>query len=130
MSDDSVWEKIEKQFSEGISAAVEKIAPADPVSWIEKNFYIPETRDDPILRGRLKLVDYQKDVIHEALGRDERGLYKYSIILWSDIKKSIKSTIAAAVNLYGTEFPPVFLCSAYFRTQTFSCISVSRKTRH
>lgn len=34
------------------------------------------------------------------MAKDENGLYKYSIIVWSDIKKSIKSSIAAAVNLY------------------------------
>lgn len=49
-------------------------------------------------------MDYHKDVMREALSRDENGLYKYSIILWSDIKKSIKSTVAASVNLWGTEF--------------------------
>lgn len=49
-------------------------------------------------------MDYHKDVIREALSRDENGLYKYSIIVWSDIKKSIKSTIAGAINLWGTEF--------------------------
>lgn len=72
---------------------------ADPVKWIERNFYIPETRDDPKLRGRIQLQQYQKDALYEALSKDENGLYKYSIIVWSDIKKSAKSTIAAAVNL-------------------------------
>lgn len=38
-------------------------------------------------------------MLREALSRDENGKFKYSIIVWSDIKKSIKSTIAAAVNL-------------------------------
>lgn len=32
--------------------------------------------------------------------KDSNGLYKYSIVVWSDIKKSIKSSIAAAINLY------------------------------
>lgn len=104
MNDDNVLAQMQKQFSQGIDDAIKKISPPDPVSWIEKNFYIPETRDDPLLRGRLQLVDYHKDVIHEALSKDSNGLYKYSIILWSDIKKSIKSTIAAAINLWGTEF--------------------------
>lgn len=72
---------------------------ADLVKWIEKNFFIPETRDNPKLRGRIQLVQYQKDVLREALSRDEKGNFKYSIIVWSDIKKSAKSTIAAAVNL-------------------------------
>ena len=70
------------------------------MKWIEKNFFIPETRNDPLLRGRLKLMPYQRDVVREALGQDAAGNYKYSIIVWSDIKKSIKSTIAAAVNLF------------------------------
>lgn len=38
-------------------------------------------------------------MLREALAIDERGNYKYSIIVWSDIKKSAKSTIAASVNL-------------------------------
>jgi phage terminase large subunit-like protein len=52
----------------------------------------------------MKLVKYQKDVIREIFNRDENGNFKYSIIVWSDIKKSAKSTIAAAINLYGVEF--------------------------
>lgn len=42
-------------------------------------------------------------MVNEALSLDENGLYKYSIIVWSDIKKSAKSTIAAAVALYISE---------------------------
>lgn len=70
------------------------------VSWIENNFFIPETRNDPHLRGRIGLQPYQRDILNEALTPDENGKYKYSIIVWSDIKKSAKSSIAAAVNLY------------------------------
>jgi len=72
----------------------------DAVRWIERNFFIPETRKDPKVRGRIRLMDYQKDVLKEALSTDENGNYRYSMIVWSDIKKSAKSTIAAAVNLY------------------------------
>jgi len=67
----------------------------EPVEWIQKFFYVPE------LRGPLILMDYHQKVIREALYRDpitER--FNYSTIVWSDIKKSIKSTIAAAVALY------------------------------
>jgi len=73
-------------------------AKADLVTYIKKEFYIPETRHDPKLKGRLNLMQYQEDVLREALTPDENGNYKYSIIVWSDIKKSWKSTIAAAVN--------------------------------
>ena len=74
------------------------------VTWIEHEFFIPETRNDPHIRGHLVLQPYQRDVLHEALTPDENGNYKYSIIVWSDIKKSAKSTIAAAVNLYRATF--------------------------
>lgn len=73
------------------------------MTWIEKEFLIPETRNDPKLRGRIPLVQYQKDVIREIFSRDENGKLKYSIVIWSDIKKSAKSTIAAAINLYRAE---------------------------
>ena len=93
------------KLADGLGEAATKAESIqDPVNWIEKNFYIPETRDDPILKGRLQLVGYQKDLLREIFQKDEWGNFKYSIIVWSDIKKSIKSTIAAAVNLYGTEF--------------------------
>lgn len=66
----------------------------DPVSWIQTNFYIPE------LKGPMILVPYQQLALHEALSVDEFGRYNYSTVVWGDIKKSIKSCIAAAVALY------------------------------
>lgn len=69
------------------------------MTWIKRNFFIPETKDDPVLRGRIGLEPYQEDTLREILSTDEKGNFKYSIIVWSDIKKSYKSTIAAAVNL-------------------------------
>jgi phage terminase large subunit-like protein len=66
----------------------------DPVAWIEEFFFIPET-------GRaIVLHPYQRAVIREALRRDENGHFVYSMILWADIKKSAKSTIAGAIILY------------------------------
>lgn len=70
----------------------------DLVTWIKRNFFIPETKNDPKLKGRIALMPYQEDVLREIFSTDEKGLYKYSLIVWSDIKKSWKSTIAAAVN--------------------------------
>lgn len=101
---DDILTQIHTQFSKGINQAIEKLDIPDPIKWIEKNFYIPETRKDPRLQGRLELQPYQRDTLREALSTDERGDYKYDIIVWSDIKKSIKSTIAAAVNLYRAHF--------------------------
>lgn len=74
------------------------------VNWIENNFFIPETRHDNHLHGRIGLQPYQRDVLHEALTPGPDGKYKYSIIVWSDIKKSAKSTIAAAMTLYRATF--------------------------
>lgn len=73
-------------------------ANKDLVTYIKKEFYIPETLHDPKLKGRMNLMQYQEDALREALTPDENGNFKYSIIVWSDIKKSWKSTIAAAVN--------------------------------
>lgn len=65
----------------------------DPVDWIQANFYIPETN------APIQLVPYQRAVIREALSTTN-GLFNYSFILWSDTKKSAKSTIAGAISLY------------------------------
>lgn len=91
-------------FRQRISESLNKSKPtnidlsatysADPVEWIERYFYVPET-NKPIV-----LEEYQRAVISEALHRDQGGLFSYSFVLWSDLKKSAKSTIAAAVCLY------------------------------
>jgi phage terminase large subunit-like protein len=88
------------KLKEGLKEGAEKLVIPDPVTWIEKEFHIPETRNDPKLRGRIKLMKYQEDVIREVFSKNENGDFKYSIIVWSDIKKSAKSSIAAAVNVY------------------------------
>lgn len=67
---------------------------SDAVAWIESNFYVPETN------APIQLEPYQKAVIQEALRRDNSGDFIYSLVLYSDLKKSAKSTIAAAVCLY------------------------------
>lgn len=66
----------------------------DAADWIEENFYIPE------LKGPMKLEPYHKAALREATRRDADGNFIYSTIVWSDIKKSIKSCIAAAVGLW------------------------------
>jgi hypothetical protein len=77
----------------GASKTVDVFVDPDPIRWIENHFHIPE------LKGPLQLDDYQKKALREALSSKE-GVFDYSIILWSDIKKSIKSTLAAAVILW------------------------------
>lgn len=70
------------------------------IDWIQSEFYIPETN------APIQLMAYQQAVLREALRKDENGLFVYSLVLWSDIKKSAKSTIAAAVALYLAWFTP------------------------
>lgn len=67
----------------------------DVAEWIERHFYIPETPDH-----RIRLMPYQKAVLREASRKDANGNYIYAVVLWSDIKKSGKSTIAGAMGLY------------------------------
>ena len=66
----------------------------DPVEWIEQHFRIPETVDK-----RMVLQPYQRRMLHEAL-LQENGQFKYSTVVWCDIKKSAKSTLTAAMALW------------------------------
>lgn len=66
----------------------------DPVSWIQNNFWIPE------LNGPIELYPHQQAVLREAYRRDDEGKFVYSVVVWSDVKKSAKSCIASAVALH------------------------------
>lgn len=68
---------------------------SDPVRWIETHFRVPETPDK-----HFYLAPYQKLALYDALSTGEDGRLNYSIVVWSDIKKSVKSSIAAAVALW------------------------------
>jgi len=50
--------------------------------------------------GPIKLADYQKRILREALRRDADGKFIYSTIVWSEPKKSGKTAIAGGVALY------------------------------
>ena len=67
---------------------------ADPINWISECFFIPE------LSGPMKLFPSQSEPLREALRRDQFNNFIYSTVLWSAIKKSAKSSIAAAVALW------------------------------
>lgn len=79
--------------------AAQSVAPApDICEWIETQFYIPERQHES--NPAMTLEPYQRAVLREAERRDAAGKFVYDLVLWSDIKKSAKSTIAAAVVLY------------------------------
>lgn len=67
----------------------------DIATWAEKNFFIPETDDK-----HLRLAPYQKRVFTEAMRTDENGNFVYSTVVWSDVKKSLKSICASVRALY------------------------------
>jgi phage terminase large subunit-like protein len=68
--------------------------PPDPVQWISNNFI------DPITDKLMVLQEWQKRVLAKALEMDEEGYNKYDTVIWSQPKKSGKTTIAAAVGAW------------------------------
>lgn len=72
----------------------EKYIDPDPVHFIQTNFYIPETGQP------LELHESQIIPLREALSKDPDGNFRYSLVIWSSVKKSAKTTIAAAVCLW------------------------------
>lgn len=66
----------------------------DIAAWLEREFIVAE------LNAPLILEPYQRAVLREACRRAPDGKFIYDLVLWSDIKKSNKSTIAAGVVLY------------------------------
>lgn len=65
----------------------------NPVEWIQSQFYIPE------LNAPMQLHASQRIPLEEALRR-VNGEFVYSTVMWSAIKKSAKSSIAAAVGMW------------------------------
>lgn len=53
--------------------------------------------------GRIILAPHQKCVLRLALTRNRRGRMPYSVVLWSQVKKSGKSAIAAGVGRWFAE---------------------------
>ena len=74
--------------------------------WIEQHFWIPEPDPDTGLRGPMRLFPHQRWMLDAAHARNPDGTFRYSTVVWSDIKKSAKSTIAAAVARYRAEMTP------------------------
>lgn len=68
--------------------------PTEIVPWIREHFRVPETSDNRII-----VFPYQEFALKNALEK-ENGNYKYSLIVYSDIKKSLKSCYGAAAALF------------------------------
>jgi phage terminase large subunit-like protein len=72
----------------------ERYKTSDVPAFIQQHFYIPETN------APMQLYPSQETPLREALSRDADGKFRYSTVVWSSIKKSAKSSIAAAVALW------------------------------
>jgi len=86
--------EIAKMEQRGRNPAAFRFLNPDPIDWITTHFYIPE------LRGPIHIYPHQAQAIREALRTDDAGDFIYSTCIYSDIKKSAKSTLVAAVGLY------------------------------
>jgi len=84
----------ELQGSVNAGDIAEKYIDPDPIHFIQTNFYIPETGQP------LELHESQIVPLREALAKDPDGNFRYSLVIWSSVKKSAKTTIAAAVCLW------------------------------
>ena len=71
-----------------------KMPPPPPVAWMEENFI------DPITLELVEFEDHQKRILRRALMMDEDGYSKYSLVVWSEPKKSGKTTVASAVGAW------------------------------
>lgn len=87
------WTEARKQVDTKIQPRLDLSAFPDPVEWIQNEFYIPETGKP------MELYPAQIEPLREALSL-EGGQFRYSLVLWSAIKKSAKSSIAGAVGLW------------------------------
>lgn len=93
------------ETGEGRSSGIGTWEVVTPVSdWISCNFLVDRPRD-PVTAaflppGPIIPAEYQTRILDVALERDGDGKFKYSTILWSEPKKSGKTTLAAAVSLW------------------------------
>lgn len=85
-----------KQQRTAGGGVVRRILP-DIVEWVEQRFYIAETK------APIKLQPVQKAVLREFFRQDAEGRFIYRTGLYSTIKKSGKTTIAALVMQWATE---------------------------
>lgn len=87
------------------------LAIADPVSWIERHFWLKAPLDPETGRllppGPIRLLPFQEALLRAALEWDaENGRFRWQTVVWSTPKKTGKTTIAAAVTLwYAFVFP-------------------------
>lgn len=81
------------QFGRKLQGRVSGTPPV-PVPWILDNFI------DPITSRPVEFITAQKRILREALSFNSDGRNQYDLIIWSQPKKSGKTTTASAVGAY------------------------------
>jgi phage terminase large subunit-like protein len=85
---------------------MEPTSQPDIVTWAEGSQDSPGRFWVPELGHTVELGLYQRRVLAEIFRPADDGSLRYSTIVWSDVKKSIKSTIGAAVCLWWADTHP------------------------
>lgn len=67
---------------------------APPVPWMMERFI------DPVSKQHLHLESFQQRILRHALQMDDKGYSKYNLVVWSEPKKSGKTTIAGGVGAW------------------------------
>jgi len=79
---------------------LKRLVKADPVAWMETNFFIPDPRDpetgEQLPPGPIILAQHQKDIIRAATFRQD-GSFQYVTIVYSAVKKSGKTRLGAGI---------------------------------
>ena len=78
----------------GFAQARVKARVEHPIAWMEEHFI------DPITNSLMRFRPYQKRILRRALMFNADGHSRYSMVIWSEPKKSGKTTVAAAVGAY------------------------------
>lgn len=102
----NILSQVINSWSEKLSAGAQKAMELQlsPSDWISKYFYVDRPRD-PITAelfeaGPIRIASHQRRILEAALEKDADGKFKYSTIMWSEPKKSGKTTLASAVTLF------------------------------
>lgn len=101
----SVIESLMGDWANKLARSSEVAVRELPVDeWIEKHFLVDRPRDPVTAEvfepGPVRLAEYQKRILRAALERTPEGRFKYSTIVWSEPKKSGKTTLASAVTMW------------------------------
>ncbi len=85
-----------------------KPKPIDIVDWAEQNYYIKET-SQPI-----RMMGFQKAVLRYIFDRNSKGIFSFQTVIWSQPKKSGKTTLSG--------IPARWAAETWGRFQDIYCI--------